>query len=392
MAVTIDTYPVNVVGGIVQNVFPGFKPIELVFSNTGSTLDQTTVNVVGIEMVITSPFDETVDYLGFSLYSDFGPDIFQGLGGAVFHKYATVDVSIINDILSQSPILSSAEIDVSRVKYRLKYRPVFNDGTVSGYTWLNGEYPIICEYATDDLNLDEFLTVQESPVLWKGYPVMVGFIHSDQNYEGPSVEVRYDVYDITGSTVSSDNVLNNYGTDVYGLILANIGLANISGVSGGGLPADYVDFRIYIGQTVNTKKYLIEEPDSYNDSAFEEYEFMLSWYNGQGSPVQWLFHDWENTSRIRTNPVNISDQDKIQSIPESERNIITLVAEDIDRSDLQMFRSLFKAKTVYRVFTSSSGKGYDRLAMVDNSIEWVQSKQRYRIEVSLLEKSGKLWT
>jgi hypothetical protein len=143
---------------------------------------------------------------------------------------------------------------------------------------------------------------------------------------------------------------------------------------------------------LDEKRFEVITPDSYTDSVFEEYEFMLGWFNEFGVPSQWLFYDWENIYRVRTNPVNETDPDKIQSLPETEDNILNLTAEDIDRSEISIFKSLLKSKIVYRIFTKSSEMGYERLAMVDNSIEWLQSKQRFKIEVSLKKTSGKLWT
>lgn len=146
---------------------------------------------------------------------------------------------------------------------------------------------------------------------------------------------------------------------------------------------------------LDTIRHELIRSDSDINIAYEEYEYMLGWYNKYGSPVQWLFKDWENNYRVQASQFNIEDSDTIRGSVNSESNEINLVAEDITRQERLMFESLFISRTVYRLFRPDSqifqAGGFERLAVVSGGIRWIQSKQRFQINATVKKAQSTLW-
>ena len=146
---------------------------------------------------------------------------------------------------------------------------------------------------------------------------------------------------------------------------------------------------------LDTKRYLVETPESSSNIIFEEYEFLLTWYNREGVQAQWMFYDWRNQIRVSANPVNITDKDRISSLIEAEDRSLELVAEDITREEGILFESLFVAKTVFRVFRNDSqlyeAGGYQRYGILNSSRMWDNSKQRFTVNIVLQEIKPTKW-
>ena len=133
--------------------------------------------------------------------------------------------------------------------------------------------------------------------------------------------------------------------------------------------------------------YEVITPDSEDDITFEKYEFMLTWFSRKGTPVSWLFCDWENINKTKTNPINIDNEDEIKSLIDSESRIVTLTAEDITREQLDSFLELKVNKTVNRIYRDDSvlyePDGNEKLAILDSSYKYIQSEQRFKIEIEV---------
>ena len=141
--------------------------------------------------------------------------------------------------------------------------------------------------------------------------------------------------------------------------------------------------------------YRIETPDSETNIAFEEYEYMLGWYNREGAPVQWLFTDWENRQRVKTTPTNIKSVDNIQSLINSEGLIKKFTVDDITRDQKELFETLIVAKTVYRIFRTDSilyeAGGFEKVAILSGEIRSDQSKQRFTLGLQIQLTESALW-
>lgn len=138
---------------------------------------------------------------------------------------------------------------------------------------------------------------------------------------------------------------------------------------------------------LDSKIYKIQSPDSESNIAFEEYEFMLGWYNREGSPVQWLFEDWENRQRVRSTPNNLKDSLRIGSLVSNEDLTKTFTAEDLTRDQKNLFESLLVAETVYRIFRTDSelyeAGGFQKVAILSGEIRFIQSKQRFTLTIQI---------
>ncbi len=143
------------------------------------------------------------------------------------------------------------------------------------------------------------------------------------------------------------------------------------------------------------KRYEIITPESEADINKELYEYCLCWFNRYGAPVQYMFTDWEANNRVSTTPINNTDPDKISSLIDDEVRNITLTAENIDRSMLENFKDLIKSPVIFRVYRIDSvnyeAGGFERLALVDNSIQFTNSKQRFNVEITLKRLTLSLW-
>lgn len=130
----------------------------------------------------------------------------------------------------------------------------------------------------------------------------------------------------------------------------------------------------------------VEIPDSYTDAALAEYEWLLEWYSESGTPAYYLFTDWENKDQVKTTPIN-TDCSDIRSLINSEDRNVLLIAEDVAKENIDGFRSLQRSKNVARLSIDGSR---ERVAIKDSSITYIQSKQRYVIELNVQRKQSDL--
>lgn len=137
---------------------------------------------------------------------------------------------------------------------------------------------------------------------------------------------------------------------------------------------------------VDTRIIKVIIPNSYINPIYEEYEWLLEWYNKEGTPTYYMFFDWQAEDTVENTPINISTDDIQSLINAQERNIV-LVAEDIKRTDLGAFQSLQVSKNCARIGKDGSR---ERVAIKSSSIRWVNSKQRYTIELQVQRRQEDL--
>jgi len=137
---------------------------------------------------------------------------------------------------------------------------------------------------------------------------------------------------------------------------------------------------------ITSKIIKVIAPPSYLDSNLEEYEWLLEWYNRYGTPTYYLFKDWNAEDIVETNPINV-DTDDIKSLITSQERNVSLIAEDIKRADLIAFKHLQVAKNVSRI---SLDGARERIAIKSSSITYINSKQRYSIELMVQRRQEPL--
>lgn len=128
-------------------------------------------------------------------------------------------------------------------------------------------------------------------------------------------------------------------------------------------------------------------PESHTDISMEEYEWMLIWFTRKGVPTSWLFYDWKNLQDVKNTIINVKDSENIRSISNSEDRIIELTAEDITRDQKNAFQDLLVSKNVFRLYRTDSilyeQSGRERVGVLSGKIEWINSKQRFKITIQI---------
>lgn len=275
MSVILEENPVQVVDGIVENIFAGFEPVEYKFKRedlaiTGvgqgisnqllipTSIDLSSYLDIGDSVYVYSEGDDfTYDEAGSvvavtSVSITISVDFIEvGTGGYInyFKNYylevelvnkdnsdvkvlpfslkddgnnagnITIDVSIANDLNIQFFEFVSQEMVDSRTIFKVQYREVYDISTGS-YTLLNDV--VILVYATEQPELEQFINRLEEPKLWKGYPYGIILTHSDDNTVEQGINVEYDELDINQQVVVSGVSLGSFISEKQGFLFNNI--------------------------------------------------------------------------------------------------------------------------------------------------------------------------
>lgn len=275
MSLTLTESPVIIDSGITYNLFAGFLPVEYKFKredlqilslgmgadNTVSILiseDLTSILSVGDSIYLYAPGD-TLSYIydtqgeileitattirldlqyiescssGYINYLpnyyveaqlvhvdnsliqmiDFSLTDDGDLAGNVI-----IDVSIANDKNSQYFEELSQELTDARIKFKLQYRQVY-DGSSESFTLIDEE--IILVYATEQMDLDEFINDFDNPEIYEGYECGIVFAHSDVNNEDTAISIYYDELDRNKYNINIDNLIIQFDADKYGFLFA----------------------------------------------------------------------------------------------------------------------------------------------------------------------------
>lgn len=273
MSLTLTESPVIVDGGVTYNLFAGFLPVEYKFKredlqiltlsqgadNTVLLLiteDLTSILSVGDSIYLYAPGDSlayTYDMQGEILeitattirldlqyiescssgYINYLPNYYVeaqlvhvdnsliqmidfsltddgDLAGNII-----IDVSIANDKNSQYFAALSQELTNSRIKFKIQYRQVY-DGSSESFTLINEE--IILVYATQQMELDEFINDFDNPEIYKGYDCGIVFAHSDANNQNTAISIYYDELDRNKYNINTDNLIIQFDASDYGFL------------------------------------------------------------------------------------------------------------------------------------------------------------------------------
>lgn len=280
MSLTLTSYPVTVVQGVIDNIFAGFKPINIEFERQDISIvsiasapdNKVQVNILGditselqnsdfiyiysegstytydataevinviynapnteididldfieistggysnykqnynIDMVLTNPNNFAINLLGFNLQQTG-----TNSGNIVF------DVNLINDLNCQNFVtqLTGRELTEGRIKFNVKYREVWREDDTQLYTEIAN--PIIALFAAENNGIEDFNNVFPEPILYLGYPMGIGLIHSDSNFSGLSVKTSFDELDINQNDITTNNDLKEFDLGAYGILLS----------------------------------------------------------------------------------------------------------------------------------------------------------------------------
>jgi hypothetical protein len=135
-----------------------------------------------------------------------------------------------------------------------------------------------------------------------------------------------------------------------------------------------------------TKIVEIIRPQSESSIIYEEYEWLLMWFARSGSPVYWLFKDWQKSDEADVDAQNIQDEENIGNTINSEQRVIEIVAEDITRDQLKAFQDLKTSKNVYRIHRTNTqlfNNAYEKLALLNNEIQIRNKNQRFTVSLQV---------
>lgn len=143
--------------------------------------------------------------------------------------------------------------------------------------------------------------------------------------------------------------------------------------------------------TSYTYKYI--RPKSVDDSNYEEFEYLLAWYGRNGAYHQKMFTDHEQENDIDGQPLNLKDEDYIQSLIQSEERQIMLTAENLTYNDYIAMTSIMVATRIIRVYktggtlATDSGNSFERVTIVPGSWRIRKTDLRYNLSFSILLRS-----
>ena len=264
MSVVVESYPVETVSGIIENIIPGFEDVEIIFKRedlhiTGIELgannrirvnistdltsylrigDFVYVGSTGVDGYIyddngeitqvTSTYIEIdIDYVSSSTggYINYlknyyiEVDLIDVDNSAIkilpftlrddgnLNGQITINVGIANDKNEQIFETENTEIIESRLRFDVNYREVYEGQLNTSYTTIDN-YPIILVYATEQMVIEKFENKFEYPEIYQGYNNGVIFMHSDENdNEGTAgaINITYNELDNNQNAITSDN-------------------------------------------------------------------------------------------------------------------------------------------------------------------------------------------
>ena len=157
-----------------------------------------------VEMMLTNPSNSDVNILRYTLRDD------GNSAGNI-----KIDLSIPKDKLYQVFEWDTDTVDEERIKFKPKYKQVYEDSAES-YTLIDQE--IILIYATEQPTLESFLCPFDYNYIYQGYNAGVTLCHSDSNNDELGLKITYDELDINQNDLVSGTVIKSLSSNEYGLI------------------------------------------------------------------------------------------------------------------------------------------------------------------------------
>ena len=127
--------------------------------------------------------------------------------------------------------------------------------------------------------------------------------------------------------------------------------------------------------------YAVITPESEADSNYEQFEYLLGWFDYNGNWQQKLFTDWQNLADYENEVYNKDKAGDIGSVNNSETNRVQLSVEDATLDDVKVFLSIFKAEKVQRIFKDGST---EIVAPDSGSVTYEQRGIRYQFSFDIV--------
>lgn len=139
---------------------------------------------------------------------------------------------------------------------------------------------------------------------------------------------------------------------------------------------------------IATKDFAVRIPKSEASPDFEQFEYMIGWYNADGGFYTWLFEDFIKRENIDSEVIN--KRTEPSNIFNDSAKTVELVAEDLTETEFHEISKIIRSKNIWRIFKTSSNKAPEKLGIVTSASEEKKSDQRYNFTIRVQEKSSTL--
>lgn len=129
-----------------------------------------------------------------------------------------------------------------------------------------------------------------------------------------------------------------------------------------------------------SKIFELVRPKSLDDSAYEEFEYLIRWIGRDGADYLYMFYDVEINQAVKNEIINELSATNIETLITSESKAITLTASDLSKNDLNVILELLSNKFVTRLLKSGLSERY---ALLPNSFKYRLSGLTYELEFDL---------
>jgi len=127
---------------------------------------------------------------------------------------------------------------------------------------------------------------------------------------------------------------------------------------------------------------------SIQNSDYEDFEYLLRWIGRDGSDYIYMFYDAEIERKINNEIINTEDEAKTEALISSENRSITLFADDLSLSDLNIILQIFSNKFVTRLKKDDT---IERYAPEANTYRYRLLDGRYEVEIKLIQSDLAKW-
>ena len=273
MSLTLITNPVTTEGGVIKNIFPGFRPVEYVFKREDLAIVSVGETSGNVEVTIATDLSSYLsegDFIYLYAVGDSGDYEYDSIGEILsitsttieldipyienstsgYINYLknyyvelqlvnpdntsiqmipfslkddgdqagniTIDVSIANDKNRKLFDISTREMTEGRIRFDVRYREISEGVTGS---WTDMSDPVILVYAWEQMDTEEILNGFDMPELYKGYDFAVALSHSNRNGTDSFVVAKYNELDINRDDIVTEQSIGQLSIDLYGILL-----------------------------------------------------------------------------------------------------------------------------------------------------------------------------
>jgi hypothetical protein len=139
---------------------------------------------------------------------------------------------------------------------------------------------------------------------------------------------------------------------------------------------------------ITSKIYKYERPDSLDDRNYEDFEYLLVWFQRDGSYGQFMFTDRNVNISTSVDILNRQDKDKINSFINAEDRAVGLFAENLTFNDFIAITSILVATKTIRVNSdldiADGSDIFERVTVDRSSFSYRKTDLRYTLNFNIV--------